>query len=987
MLIEETTNLMGDGAHGVDRKKSGKAIAAYQNYMPESSSFIGAQQAYFEKSAGISESGTIDMATYSNPAREEKETVVEKLAKQENVAAENRKNQMVVVSQTTSAEDYKKLEEEGFSLANADSHTIITVTDKIKATLAEAGVDISQYGDSLSKEQLEEITGNPVVVNQIMQALEANDLPVTPENVEDSVDALAQAASIPQISDEAKAYLLKNDLEASIQNLYKAAHSSGAEGTVAVEESGIDFSELEPQIEQIIKDAGMAVDDSTIEGSKWLIANHIPLTAENLQYLTDLQDLSDQIENDAVDWNRVIDSMAKAITRGKRPHDALMITARRKLEETRLAMTSEASTAMLKRGVEIDTKPLEKLVEDLKKQERQYYHTLMGGVGIDPTEENINRMSQTMQLFDDLKSQPAYVLGQVEPEDSIETIYDTGKQLQQGLEDANESYETLMTSPRQDMGDTIQKAFSNVDDILQDLNLDTSEANRRAVRILAYNNTPITEESITSVKALDEQMQRTFHNMNPAVTLEMIRKGENPLDMDMEQLNQIAEAIKQESGHDEQERFNKYLWRLEQNHEITAEERSSYIGIYRLIAQVEKTDGAALGALMNQGSEITMRNLLTAVRSRKKGPMDYKISDDFEGVEPKTTGPKIDEQIEAGFQQNCLKDVLDRITPEKLAGIGEEKWESMTPEQLAEALAQMEDSPQEQQAADSYANEQLAMYRQVLDSPEEIYSYLDHYDIPNSMANVLAVSEMLRKPNQMMDKLFKENRFSQSSMEKIAALKQQVLEDFSESLENPEELADAQETLADVAEHVMDTMIIEDPNVSTMDIRAMRQIVAQFTLCAQKTKEECYMVPVQTGDSVTGVSLKIVRGKKEKGLVDILFDGGKLGKIAATIHAKEQGISGIIAAEQEDTRQLLLEKLGALSAAMQEGSEMEEAVDINVVCTSDLSFTQYEMAGISREEKMKEKGELAEDNTNEIQTRRLYHIAESFIQSIAHLQE
>ena len=52
--------------------------------------------------------------------------------------------------------------------------------------------------------------------------------------------------------------------------------------------------------------------------------------------------------------------------------------------------------------------------------------------------------------------------------------------------------------------------------------------------------------------------------------------------------------------------------------EISEEERSSYIGIYRLIAQVEKGDGAALGFLMNQGSDVTMRNLLRAVTFQKK---------------------------------------------------------------------------------------------------------------------------------------------------------------------------------------------------------------------------------------------------------------------------------------------------------------------------------------------------------------------------------
>ena len=73
-----------------------------------------------------------------------------------------------------------------------------------------------------------------------------------------------------------------------------------------------------------------------------------PFTPENLQYLTDLQGLSDDLQTDHIDWNQIVDSMAKAIAAGKRPSDASMITARRQMEEARLVMTSEASVAMEK---------------------------------------------------------------------------------------------------------------------------------------------------------------------------------------------------------------------------------------------------------------------------------------------------------------------------------------------------------------------------------------------------------------------------------------------------------------------------------------------------------------------------------------------------------------------------------------------------------------------------------------------------------------
>lgn len=76
--------------------------------------------------------------------------------------------------------------------------------------------------------------------------------------------------------------------------------------------------------------------------------------------------------------------------------------------------------------------------------------------------------------------------------------------------------------------------------------------------------------------------------MTPAVVTQMIKRGINPLEMDFTSLNQEAENIKSdESGREDNRRFSEYLWKMEQNHEISEEERSSYIGIYRLIRQVE----------------------------------------------------------------------------------------------------------------------------------------------------------------------------------------------------------------------------------------------------------------------------------------------------------------------------------------------------------------------------------------------------------------
>jgi hypothetical protein len=162
-----------------------------------------------------------------------------------------------------------------------------------------------------------------------------------------------------------------------------------------------------------------------------------------------------------------------------------------------------------------------------------------------------------------------------------------------------------------------------VDDILTDLGLETSASNERAVRILGYNSREITEEAIAKVKAADEQVTRVFKGMTPATVLELIRRGENPLELSMKELEEKTRSVAQErlsvqpqgkggnntgdtgkgDAQKDAQDFAEFLWKAEQTKAISEEERESFIGLYRLMHQVDQTDGAAIGKLLYQGAE------------------------------------------------------------------------------------------------------------------------------------------------------------------------------------------------------------------------------------------------------------------------------------------------------------------------------------------------------------------------------------------------
>lgn len=990
--------------------------------------------------------------TYLNPAKEEKKTIIDEIEQSGSMDAGERKAQMAVLAETTSPEDYKKMQEEGFSLDDTTSNKIVTVTDKIKAQLAKAGVDISAFGDDLDFEQLAQITGSPELAAQIADSLREADLPLTDDNFKQIADTVDMADSLSPLDDGAVKYLIDNQLEPTVQNIYFARHSASA-GYMPAEQQ--DISSFLPQVKNVIASAGLEVNDDTIATSKWMLENDIPLTKENLTYAQALrqtelttgaediaalaaeavsegksaqdavilsgytwmeqaQNAVDTVEN-ATDEdlvyivekglpltldslreaaaNRVSESTVQDADGNYTQKGQQLLTARRQLEEIRLAMTAEANYRLLKQGISIDTEPLVKLVEQLKDQENEYYRNLLMSEGVDATKEQVELFGEVDKKVTDMRYVPAYVLGMKDADVStINGVHEAGTELKTSFEKASRQYETLMTAPRADLGDSIQKAFRNVDDILNDLGMELTDENRRAVRILGYNSIDITQDSVLTMKAADEEVQRVFKNMTPAVVTQMIKRGINPLEMDFTSLNQEAESIKSEElGGEDNRKFSEYLWKMEQNHEISEEERSSYIGIYRLIRQVENTDGAAIGALIQQGAPLTMKNLLTAVRSEKRSSkMDYSVDYNFEGVSGTSKGSSITDQIEAAYQNNCLKDASELLTPERAKVLFEQdmEWENMTPEELKAVLTQAGEQADESSINADYAKEQLAQLEQAANADESIYRILDKYDISNTVSNVLAMESMLNQRNQMFRKIFgsstaDHNGDDQVDAEDLEAIKQELLEEFGEAVSEPADMAVAQEKLGELAENVMKTMINSD-HVTSLDVRDMKMLSAQLSVNSILAKEEQYAVPVMVNDELMNVSVKIVRGVDKKGIVDIMMESELRGKIAATFQAKEDGIHGLIATDSEETAELFKGQTQDLSDLL--GGENDDVTELHCAHIPDLDLNHFSMGAFgvdAKEETQLSDSQKAENrDTYRVQTSRLYGIAEHFIKAV-----
>lgn len=1019
-----------------------------------------------KKAAVVGSSNSVDMSDtiYARPQAKNEAgnndgtDMAENLLNDMNQTSENRRNDMIVTASTTTSDDYKAAKDDGYDV-------IVTETDKIKAVLAKAGVDISIYGDDLSREQLTDITGSQTEAAMLVNQMKAYDIPATDDNIKAGTDAIDRAKSLTNISNETKAYLVRNNMNPTVSNVYKATYSSsqvqnykqkvgitdnvkqlyddnqygdkgaGSQGKISDEL----FEELKPQLKQILEEAHIDSSDENLNQCRWLIDEDIAVTPDNVLLANQIDGITAAGENVSSDF--YARAVTEALAMGKKAADATMsqdgltfdmarevcdvlgeataedivtlesdnmpvtienlskliaardkdgaasqasankaldnqitdsrearlVTAQRKLEEARLSMTAEANLSLIKKGVSIDTEPIERVVELLKQQENKYYGALFGESSVEASDDRVRMYNNVCDIFNQMKQQPAYVLTLESADDTVYELYTAGKAMKQSLEAAASGYETLMTSPRADMGDSISKAFQNVDDILKELQIDTSESNRRAVRILAYNSTDITEDNIKQIKSVDEQVQRALNDMTPAVTIEMIKRGISPLDMSMSDISETARRIKSENPDERDEKFSEFLWKLEKKNEISEEERDSYIGIYRLISQVEQSDGAVIGSLVNQGADITMKNLLTAVRVRGKSAMDYKVDDTFAGVDSVSRGIKIDSQIESAYHTNCLRDVLDTLSPEKMEFVQNDNWLDMTPEQLRQAVYEAnEDSALSEQ----YATEQLRQFNQAVSAPENVYAFLEKYDVKTTAENLMAASRLMKNPSEAV-----RNLWERGDSATARALLDETLRRFSESVKNPKELAQAQETLADTAEHVMDSMIIEDRHTGSIDIRQMKLLCSQLRIASNMSRQENYIVPIETADGVTGMKLRIVRGEDKKGLVDIFLEDKKCGRVAAFFEAKENSVSAMIVTDDEQTKKLFEDNITMFEAGISDG---EQRVRIDVALEHDISATEP----MASDTKSATESEKQPDGSERVQTTRLYHIAEQFIVNV-----
>lgn len=619
------------------------------------------------------------------------------------------------------------------------------------------------------------------------------------------------------------------------------------------------------------------------------------------------------------------------------------IAVRRQLEEIRLSMTAEAAIRLVRQDINIDAKPLSRIVEALRQQENSYYESVVSTQDLHDIPEGIDLLKETLKETDGLKNLPAYALGEMvkRPTITVGGLYETASQVKAAL--AGNAYETMMTRPRQDMGDSITEAFQNVDAILEDMNLDRNEENQRAIRILAYNEMELNETNIISVKNADAKVQQMFETLTPQIVLNLIRESKNPLNMTIDGLNEEIMQQREIRGVTDEQHFSEFLYQMDRNNAITDEERQSFIGIYRLLDKVEKSHGKDIGAVVRNGQEVTLHNLFAADKSRKARGMDVKVDEQFgERVNVETQQGSILSQIETAYNQTITGSILRHIRPETLKSMEKMDYSNMSFEELNVIMKAGDNGQGEGELTEELRQE----LTEALSYEEEVETMLDANEMPKTATNMIAAHQVMYGEDGIYGMIRNlKGRLSKEKRQMITDRENQVLENMESKSDVIYGLENIRAGISE-AVHEKET----DGTITAMDIQALKYLNAGMPIAMRAVEEDVFQVPLVVGDDVSIMKVSILQDGSHAGDITASVQTPKYGKLEAFVHMEDNQLEGYILTEEEagqaalESNELTLRSVFAKvgievkdlrldgTKPMQYGSEMKR----KEVSTSDL---------------------------------------------------
>lgn len=687
-----------------------------------------------------------------------------------------------------------------------------------------------------------------------------------------------------------------------------------------IENAGFEANEEKIKDAFTMIDSGMAVTAESFERYEQLKSLELPLTKEALadkiamnikdgrkakdtnliadkpvleraaDFVNEVNNISDEAVQKVYSEGKALNiknlSLAQRSITASMSITAVSITAgsasfRASLTEVRISMTISSTAVLMRNGIDVYNEDLNMLSQELKEAGNRQFESLFG-------EEFSVDKGALKELFEEatdkineIKAMPLGAVGLVSSRNafSLNVLYAEGKTLQNQYISANEKYEPLMTEVRKDLGDSIKKAFANVSDILTELNLDINDDNERAVRILGYSNQEITPESIDKIRDVYEKVHNVIAKMTPGKTLELIRDGVNPLEISLDELEEKIDMNPLDPVK-EAERYSHFLYRMEKSGQITEDEKESFIGIYRMINQIEKNDSAAIGTLIAQNGEINFKNLVSAVRTRNSKGIDAKINDEFGSLDKLNFKDKtITEQIEKAFEgRDIERNIFDDIEMNYIR-------------ENAEIIR--EDGSIKEDVLNLLAENGIKATTDNLQSAKSI-----NENRGTTYKNIRKLSEKSTQSSQNVDKNVEKAATEAENVDKTPDFTERALDDLLNSFENNESAQTAYTSFLDKCDLLLNSESLKAG--SYIDVKDIVSTMKQMSVIRSMSNNECYELPAYIDGELSAVRVKVMHEENQIANVNISLDTESYGRVGASFAFVASQLEGMILCDNDE---------------------------------------------------------------------------------------
>lgn len=724
--------------------------------------------------------------------------------------------------------------------------------------------------------------------------------------------ALAMSESVGNIDVATTNSLIRQKLLPTISNVYKSGYNHGtASGNYTIPK------DLEGQIEALISESGLTDVSYLTSAAGAMLEERIPVTSETLKFHLDMKGAKEDYSQE-----HMLSMIAQNVAAGGNPMDTQIIKdeatkvldtieklckdmdtlsgvkgflATRTLNEVRLAMTTDASIKMAVKNIDLDVSHITDALDTLKAIEEKLYIKLFTGedISLAKAKEASANMSQVDRSIS-LISYNKEVL--------VSATFEARQSTTVGnFENALVRYEESATEVRKDLGDSVNKAFNNIPSILEEMSLEPTQRNVRAVRELAYASMEITVDNVEQMKIYDMSFDTLVENLTPSVTKKLIENGINPLDMTVEELNEKALEFKQEIIGEDTESYAQFLCRMDKAKEMTKEMRDAYIGIYRLIKNVQNTDGAAVSTAYKAGMEMTLSNLLTCMRTYKSKGIDSIVSDEFGSVDTASLKAKadgeltIDAQINKVAYYNRVVDKLAKDVSPQLIREYELASDKPFVQENIEVLEDMLESTNVKESA-GYIEGEKAFNEARLNAVKE--------GISNGKESARLLQELGLEVN--VGNLIQMHSYGNTLTKRVKNSKENDDTNDVNNIPTDEELDGIFEddaSLKGKLSQMLDEAFaqVESISLSVQEPDRVMQagmLMKNITFSRKMMDKGCFEIPLSTDAGITNIRLQFAKDEEKAGQVNIFMEDTAMGEVNVSIRLKgEAQIKGFIACE------------------------------------------------------------------------------------------